>query len=76
MTWNRAFIWGWVAILAILTGYELYAVFTGKSDPPLTWVCLRYVPWWITMPFLSWLFYHFAVRYLHRADYLKGILGK
>ena len=47
LQWDKAYVWGWVAILAILTGYELWAVFHGNrsSDPPLTWVTVRYAPW-------------------------------
>lgn len=75
MTWDKAFVWGWVAILAILAGYELFAVSQGKGSQflPLTWITVKYSPWFVTMPFLTWLFYHFAVRYLHRADYLNSI---
>lgn len=77
MTWNKAYVWGWVAILVILASYELYAVFTSKHsfDPPLTWVTVRYCPWWITMPFLTWLFVHFAVRYMHKTAYITEILA-
>lgn len=71
--WNKAFVYGWVAILAILVGYELYAVLRGgQTDPPLTWVTVKYVPKWITLPFLGWLFTHFLTRYLN-PDYIKSL---
>lgn len=75
--WNKAYVFGWVAILVILTTYELYAVLFGhRHDPPLTWVTVLYAPWWVTMPFLSWLWWHFFSRYLHHAAYVKEILAK
>ena len=71
--WNNAYVYGWIAILTILAGYELYAVFFGhKYDVPLTWVTVRYVPWWVTLPFLVWLLVHFALRYAN-PNYLKTI---
>ena len=72
LNWDKAYEWGWVAILAILAGYELWAVAHGKksNDPPLTWLTIRYVPWWVTMPFLTWLWMHFAIRYAN-PNYLK-----
>jgi len=68
MNWNTAFVYGWLAILLILGGYEGYALFRGNGyQPPLTQVVCRYVPWWITLPFIGWLFYHFARRYADAA---------
>ncbi len=73
--WNKAFVWGWVAILSILIGYELYAVIWGTQDPPLTDVVSRYLPWWITVPFLTWLLLHFAAQYKFPAWLSRFIKG-
>jgi hypothetical protein len=63
--WNRDYTLGWVAILSILACYELYAVIHGgKADHPLTQVTVRYCPWWVTMSVLTWLWWHFFVRYI------------
>lgn len=67
MKWNEYYIIGWIVILTSLAVWELYAVFTNSQDPPLTQVTVRYVPWWITMPFIIWLFIHFLVRYINPA---------
>jgi hypothetical protein len=62
--WNKAVVWGWVAILLITFVYELVAVLDkNPSTPSLTQTVIRYSPWWITMPFLTWLWLHFLVRY-------------
>lgn len=48
----------------------------GQRDiPMLTQVTVRYVPWWITMPFLTWLFIHFALRYAN-PHYIQSLGGK
>ena len=75
MNWDKAWVAGWVLILAGLAFYELWSGFgTGKATPMLTQVTVRYVPWWVTMPFLAWLFVHFATRYANPAyvAHLKG----
>jgi hypothetical protein len=72
---NKAYTWGWVAILAILFGYELYALIFGHGkDWPLTWVTIKNCPWWLTMSFLTWLWVHFAVRYAEGASYIQKIM--
>ncbi len=72
---NKAFVWGWVAIFCILLGYELYAVLWGHGrEWPLTWVTVKYCPWWCTMGFLTWLWLHFAIRYVQGASYIQKIL--
>jgi len=56
----------WVAWVLAFAFWETYAGVDGmggKDVPMLTQATVRYVPWWITMPFLTWLFIHFAVRY-------------
>lgn len=65
MKWNEYYVIGWIIILTTLTVWELYAVFTNSQDPPLTQVTVRYVPWWVTLPFIMWLFVHFLVRYIN-----------
>jgi len=39
----------------------------GKDVPMLTQAVVRYVPWWVTIPFICWLFVHFTVRYFNPA---------
>lgn len=64
--WDKAYTWGWVAILSILAAYEFYALIWGHGgDQPLTHVTVRYVPSWVTLPLLGWLFLHFLVRYMN-----------
>jgi hypothetical protein len=65
----------WVAWLAFFCFWEAYAGFDKKHDVPmLTQATVRYVRWWITMPFLTWLWIHFAVRYANPRyiEWLKG----
>jgi len=64
--WSRYAVWAWAAILAVLIGYELWCVFGKDSHtPPLTDVTIRYAPFWITMPFLTWLWLHFLCNYFN-----------
>ncbi len=73
MTWEAIFVWVWVIILLALGGYELFAILDGSlRTPPLTHVTVRYSPWWVTMPFLGWLFIHFLVRYIN-PSYIKAL---
>lgn len=74
--WAKAAVWGWVAILTILAGYELWDVF-GKDPytPPLTQITVKYVPWWVTLPFIVWLLVHFSLRYFNPA-YIASLRGK
>jgi hypothetical protein len=75
MTWSKPWIIGWVLILLGLAFYEFWSGFgTGKSTPMLTQVTVRYCPWWVTMPFLTWLFIHFAIRYANPA-YIAKLKG-
>jgi len=62
--------------LAFVT-WETYAGVEkmGQKDiPMLTQVVCRYVPWWVTLPGLTWLLIHFAVRYMN-PTYLKSLRG-
>jgi len=73
--WDHKYVIGWIAILTILAGYELWGVLgQDPYTPPLTQVTCRWVPWWVTLPFLTWLWLHFALRYANPA-YLKSLRG-
>lgn len=75
MHWDRWWVVGWILITLGVLFYEFWSGFgPGKSTPMLTHVVVRYVPWWITLPFCAWLFVHFLVRYInpHYIDWLKG----
>lgn len=54
----------WIAILSALLGWELFCLWDGD---PHTWTLTRtvitYVPWWVTLGFVTWLWIHFALRY-------------
>lgn len=51
--------------------WETYAGVDKKHDiPMLTQAVVKYVPWWITLPLLTWGFIHFAVRYAN-PNYIK-----
>lgn len=65
MTWDRAWVSIWYALIAIFVAYELYSLVDGRQEtPPLTHVLVREVPWWVTLPFLGWLFVHFLIAYI------------
>lgn len=66
MKWNLWACLYWVFWLAAFVVWETYAGVEGmgrKDIPMLTQATVRWVPWWVTMPFLTWLLVHFAVRY-------------
>ena len=51
----------WFLAFAI---WETYAGVSRKHDVPmLTQAVVRYIPWYVMLPFLTWLLLHFAVRY-------------
>jgi|GEM_PF-1992776 len=73
LLWSKWAVWLWVVILCCLGGYEFWDLLSGDlHTPPLTRVTVKFVPWWITLPFIAWLFYHFAVRYFS-ANYVSGL---
>lgn len=75
LLWSKAGVWAWVAILIALAGYECWALLSGDmATPPLTRVTIKYVPWYVTVPFLVWLLIHFAVRYSNHA-YVSSLRG-
>jgi hypothetical protein len=62
--WDKGYVIGWYALIALIILYELYTLLDKRtSTPPLTRVIIQRVPWWITVPFLFWLFVHFTSRY-------------
>lgn len=71
--WPIAYWMVWVFAFML---WEAYAGFEGmgaKDVPMLTQATVRYVPWWVCMPFLTWLWIHFLVRYFnpHYVHWLK-----
>lgn len=75
MTWNLPYVFGWLSILLVLFGYELFALLDRNAwTPSLTATTVRYVPWWVTLPFVAWLFVHFALRYFNSA-YVERLRG-
>jgi hypothetical protein len=64
MDWDRVYVWVWYALIALVALLEIYTVVDRRTTtPPLTEVIVREVPWWVTLPFLGWLFLHFLIRY-------------
>lgn len=75
MHWDKWWVVGWVLILLGFCFYEFWAGFgPGKATPMLTQVVVRYVPAYVTLPFIAWLFIHFTLRYFNPAyiNWLKG----
>jgi hypothetical protein len=71
--WNKAWVWGWVAILLGLAFYEFWSGWgTGKHTPMLTQITVKYCPWYVTLGFLTWLWIHFALRYFN-SGYVKSL---
>lgn len=67
MDWDRVYVTVWYALIALVVVMDLYTIIDRRSmTPTLTQVIVREVPWWITMPFLGWMFLHFLFRYLGR----------
>jgi hypothetical protein len=64
MKWSLVGIMVWCLWFLFFVGYEFLADVNTKKDIPfLTQTVCRYLPWWITLPFIVWLFIHFATRY-------------
>lgn len=64
MDWDRIYVWAWYTLVALVVLLEIYTIVDRRTTtPPLTQVIVREVPWWVTMPFLGWLFLHFLIRY-------------
>lgn len=63
----------WLAWLLFFGAYELWAGVDARARTPmLTQATVRYIPSWITLPFIVWLFVHFAVRYFN-ASYVQNL---
>jgi membrane-bound acyltransferase YfiQ involved in biofilm formation len=68
MTWTKWHTLVWVFWLVFFLGYELWSLLDLDSrTPALTQATVCYVPWYVTLSFIGWLFYHFAVRYFNSA---------
>ena len=68
MRWNFFATFYWVVWVFAFVFWEAYAGskdMGAKDVPMLTQAVVRFIPWWITMPFLTWLFIHFAIRYFN-----------
>lgn len=64
MDWDRIYVWAWYTLVALVVLLEIYTILDRRTTtPPLTQVIVREVPWWVTLPFLGWLFLHFLIRY-------------
>lgn len=74
--WASWAVWIWIAILGTLFANEMYALLGGNAkDMPLTQLTVKYSPWYVTLPFIGWLFIHFAIRYFNPA-YVTGLVKK
>lgn len=78
MKWN---LWPCLYWLFWAIGFAVWETYAGldhlgrRDVPMLTQVVVRYVPWWVTLPGITWLFIHFALRYSN-PTYLQQFEGK
>ena len=63
----------WVFLFVICTLYEAYSWLTGRLM--LTQLIVKYIPSWIVLPIIGWLFIHFAIRYFNQ-DYISWLKSK
>lgn len=63
----------WIIFLATLAAYEIFTLFRGDYEP-LTPIVVKYVPWYVALGFIGWLFIHFAIRY-RLWDKIKWLFG-
>jgi hypothetical protein len=64
MNWDRTWVSVWYGLIALLLIDELVSIYGHNfAHPTLTQVVSREVPWWITIPFLAWLLFHFISAY-------------
>lgn len=78
MRWNFFAIFYWVLWLFAFVFWESYAAYKGmgeKDVPMLTQAVVRWVPWYVTLPFIAWLFIHFAFRYAN-PKYIEWLHGR
>jgi hypothetical protein len=67
MKWGFWPIFFWMAWVFAFITWEAYAGYKGMGSgdiPMLTQATVRFIPWWVTMPFITWLWFHFLVRYM------------
>jgi len=63
----------WALWICFFCLYELFAGIEHKKDiPMLTQFTVRFIPWWVTLPLIFWLFLHFSTRYFSPA-YIKWL---
>ena len=68
MKWGFWPIFFWMAWVFAFVTWEAYAGYKGMGSgdvPMLTQAAVRFIPWWVTMPFLTWLWIHFVTRYFN-----------
>ena len=64
MNWDRVYVTVWYGWIVLFILVEFYNLLDRRiSTPPLTDVIVREVRWYITVPFLTWLWIHFVSRY-------------
>ncbi len=64
--WNTLGTMAWAFWALFFLAYELFTGIEHKRDiPMLTQFVVRYIPWWIMLPLIGWLFLHFATRYFN-----------
>lgn len=67
-SWNKAAIAIWATWLAVFALVEWVGLrVNGDGWMPLTQWTRRYVPWWVVMPGLTWLWLHGLITYLRPA---------
>lgn len=73
--WSTFGTMAWAFWLVFFLCYELFTGIEHKKDiPMLTQFTVRYIPWWVTLPVIAWLFIHFAMRYFNPTyiDWLRN----
>lgn len=62
--WDRIWVSVCYVLVALILAYEIWALLDNSpATPPITNIFVKEVPWWITLPFLLWLFLHFLNAY-------------
>jgi hypothetical protein len=73
--WALAYWMGWIFAFVVWEAYAGSKQMGGGDVPMLTQAVVRFLPWWFTMPFLTWLWWHFATRYLS-PTYMQWLKGR
>jgi len=72
MKWSPWHTLVWLVWFVAFLAYESWAGLDHDSRTPmLTQATVRYVPWYVTLSFILWLFIHFAVRYSNHPYILR-----